>query len=52
MCSPGYPETYSVDQAALELRDPPASASRVLGLKVCTTITLAQLFKLYYQDST
>jgi hypothetical protein len=26
-----------VDQAGLELRNPPASASRVLGLKVCAT---------------
>jgi hypothetical protein len=26
-----------MDQAGLELRDPPASASRVLGLKACTT---------------
>jgi hypothetical protein len=25
-------------QAGLELRNPPASASQVLGLKVCTTI--------------
>jgi hypothetical protein len=28
--SPGCPGTHSVDQAGLELRDPPASASRVL----------------------
>jgi hypothetical protein len=35
--SPGCPGTHSVDQAGLELRNPPASASRVLGLKVCTT---------------
>jgi hypothetical protein len=27
----------SVDQAGLELRDLPASASQVLGLKVCAT---------------
>ena len=27
----------SVDQAGLKLRDPPASASKRLGLKVCTT---------------
>jgi hypothetical protein len=27
-----------VDQASHELRDPPASASQVLGLKVCTTM--------------
>jgi hypothetical protein len=33
LCSPGCPETYSVDQVGLKLRNPPASASRVLGLK-------------------
>jgi hypothetical protein len=33
--SPGCPGTHSVDQAGLELRNPPASASQVLGLKVC-----------------
>ena len=37
LCSPGYPGTYSVEQAGLELRDPRASASQVLGLKACTT---------------
>jgi hypothetical protein len=37
LCSPGCPGTHFVDQAGLELRDPPASASQVLGLKVCTT---------------
>jgi hypothetical protein len=31
--SPGCPGTHSVDQAGLKLRNPPASASRVLGLK-------------------
>jgi hypothetical protein len=31
------PGTHSVDQAGLELRNPPASASQLLGLKVCTT---------------
>jgi hypothetical protein len=35
--SPGYSGTYSVDQAGLELRNLPASASQVLGLKVCAT---------------
>jgi hypothetical protein len=35
--SPGCPGTHFVDQAGLELRNPPASASRVLGLKGCTT---------------
>jgi hypothetical protein len=37
LCSPGCPGTHSVDQAGLELRNSPASASQVLGLKVCTT---------------
>ena len=37
LCIPGCPETYSVGQAVLELRSPPASASQVLGLKVCAT---------------
>ena len=36
LCSPGYPGTHSVDQAGL-LRNPPASASPVLELQVCTT---------------
>jgi hypothetical protein len=31
------PGTHSVDQAGLELRNPPASASQVLGLKACAT---------------
>jgi hypothetical protein len=35
--SPGCPGTHSVDQAGLELRNPPASASQVLGLKACAT---------------
>jgi hypothetical protein len=35
--SPGCPGTHFVDQADLELRNPPASASRVLGLKACAT---------------
>jgi hypothetical protein len=35
--SPGYPGTHSVDQAGLELRNPLASVSPVLGLKVCAT---------------
>jgi hypothetical protein len=32
LCSPGCPETHSV-VSGLKLRDPPASASQVLGLK-------------------
>jgi hypothetical protein len=37
-CSPGCPGTHFVDQAGLELRNLPASASRVLGLKACATM--------------
>jgi hypothetical protein len=35
--SAGCPGTHFVDQAGLELRNPPASASRVLGLKASAT---------------
>ena len=38
LCSPGCPGTHSVDQACLKLRNLPASASQVLGLKACATI--------------
>jgi hypothetical protein len=38
LCSPGCSGTHSVDQAGLELRNPPASASQVLGLKACATM--------------
>jgi hypothetical protein len=34
---PVCPGTHLVDQAGLELRKLPASASQVLGLKACTT---------------
>jgi hypothetical protein len=37
--APRCPGTHFVDQAGLELRNPPASASQVLGLKACTTTT-------------
>ena len=43
--SPGCPGTHSVDQAGLELRNPPASASQVLGLKVYTTAWLRMILK-------
>jgi hypothetical protein len=33
LCSLGCPGTHFVDQAGLELRNPPVSASQVLGLK-------------------
>jgi hypothetical protein len=35
----GFFGTHFVDQAGLKLRNPPASASQVLGLKACTTST-------------
>jgi hypothetical protein len=35
---PGCPGSHSVDQAGLKLRNPPASASQVLGLQVCATV--------------
>jgi hypothetical protein len=38
LCSPGCLGTHSVEQAGLELRNLPASASWVLGLKVCATM--------------
>ena len=43
--SPGCPGTHSVDQAGLELRNPPTSASRVLGLKACATTTRLYMTK-------
>jgi hypothetical protein len=36
--SPGCPATHFVDQAGLKIRNPPASASQVLGLKACATM--------------
>jgi hypothetical protein len=38
LCSPGCPGTHSIDQAGFELRNSPACASQVLGLKTCATI--------------
>jgi hypothetical protein len=37
LCSSGCPGTHSVHQVGLEFRNPSASASQVLGLKVCAT---------------
>jgi hypothetical protein len=46
--SSGCPGTHSVHQAGLELRNPPASASQVLGLKVCATMpSLCFCFQVY-----
>jgi hypothetical protein len=45
LCSPGCPGTHIADLAGLELRNLPASASQVLGLKACaTTAWLTYLF--------
>jgi hypothetical protein len=41
--SPACPGTHFVDQAGLELRNPPVSASRVLGLKACATTPSTKL---------
>ncbi|EDL38650.1 mCG148349 [Mus musculus] len=40
LCSPACPGTHPVGQAGLELRNPPASASQVLGLKACATFLI------------
>jgi hypothetical protein len=42
--SSGCPGTHFVDQAGLELRNLPDSASRVLGLKACATTTRSELY--------
>jgi hypothetical protein len=46
--SPGCPGTHFVDQAGLKLRNPPASASRVLGLKACATARLGLVLLLCF----
>ncbi|GAB1286802.1 Spatacsin [Apodemus speciosus] len=48
--SPGCPGTHPVDQAGLELRNPPASAAQVLGLKL--SIVLVTLWALSVSDIT
>jgi hypothetical protein len=45
LCSPGCPGAHFVDQAGLELRNLPASASRVLGLKAYATTPRELLFQ-------
>ena len=37
LCCSGCPGTHFVDQAGFKLRNPPASASQMLGLKECAT---------------
>ena len=43
--SPGCSGTHSVDKAGLELGNLPASASWVLGLKVCATMPCLAVFE-------
>ena len=56
LCSPGCLGTHFVDQTGLELRNPPASASQVLGLKACAIMpgalatSYSQLCRLETQD--
>jgi hypothetical protein len=45
--SPGCPGTHFVDQAGLELRNLPASASQVLELKACATMPSSTFFLKY-----
>jgi hypothetical protein len=51
LCSPGCPGTHFVDQAGLEFRNLPASASRVLGLKVCATSPASSSFFIFVDCS-
>jgi hypothetical protein len=44
LCSPGCPGAHFLDQAGLELRILPASASQVLGLKACVTTPIWEFF--------
>jgi hypothetical protein len=46
--SPGCPETHFVDQAGLELRNPPASASQVLGIKGMQFLFLSNTLEFYH----
>ena len=43
LCSPGCPGTHYVDQVGLKLRDPLASASLGLGIKMGTAATTTWL---------
>jgi hypothetical protein len=48
LCNPGCSGIHFVDQAGLKLRNPPASASQVLGLKACTTTTWQIIWFFFY----
>ncbi|XP_013012352.1 anaphase-promoting complex subunit 16 isoform X2 [Cavia porcellus] len=37
LCCPGLPQNQYIAYVGLELTDPPAAASQLLGLQVCTT---------------
>ncbi|GAB1293587.1 Translin-associated factor X-interacting protein 1 [Apodemus speciosus] len=54
LCSPGCPGTHSVDQAGLELRNPPASASQSAGIKVvhhhCLAEPYREIFEFFIED--
>jgi hypothetical protein len=47
LCSPGCPGTHLVDQVGLELRNPPASVSWVMGLKAPPHLAQVVLFWLF-----
>jgi hypothetical protein len=49
LCSPGCPGTHSVDQAGLELRNPPASASQPRQLLKKENILLGLTYR--FSDS-
>ena len=49
--SPGSPGTHSVDQAGIKLRNPPASASQVLGLNSCNHHCPAFLLLVKYSNN-
>jgi hypothetical protein len=50
LCSPSCPGTHFVDQAGFKLRNPPASASQVLGLKACATTVRHILIFIYHTE--
>ena len=40
LCNSSCPKTLSIEQAGIELKNPPASISQVLELNMCTTTAL------------
>jgi hypothetical protein len=49
LCMPGCPGTYSVNQAGLELRNPPACACQLIGLKAWATTAWQSLLFLFWE---